>query len=64
MDIKITTLSENSASRMGLLAEWGLSILVEADGQGILLNCGQSTLTVYNEEDMRQHKRYSINFFN
>ena len=52
MDIKITTLSENTASRMELLAEWGLSILVEADGQRILLDCGQSTSAVYNATEM------------
>ena len=33
MTIRITTLSENTAGQPGLLAEWGLSILVEADGQ-------------------------------
>ena len=31
MQIKLTTLSENTAGRVGLLAEWGLSILVEVD---------------------------------
>ena len=32
MEIRITTLSENTAT-IGFLAEWGLSMLVEADGQ-------------------------------
>lgn len=42
MSIQITTLSENTAARMNLLAEWGLSILLEADGYKILLDTGQS----------------------
>jgi 7,8-dihydropterin-6-yl-methyl-4-(beta-D-ribofuranosyl)aminobenzene 5'-phosphate synthase len=37
MEIRITTLSENTAS-YGLLAEWGLSILVEVDGMDTGLN--------------------------
>jgi len=48
MKINITTLSENTASGMGLLAEWGLSILVEVDGFRVLLDCGQSTTAVQN----------------
>jgi len=48
MSIQITTLSENTASRMNLLAEWGLSILVEADGYKILLDTGQSFSAAYN----------------
>lgn len=48
MSIKITTLSENTATRMNLLAEWGLSILVEGDGYKILLDTGQSFSAAYN----------------
>ena len=44
----IITLTENTAAGMGLLAEWGLSILVQVDGLNILLDTGQSTSTVYN----------------
>lgn len=40
MEIKITTLTENTAARPGLLAEWGLSILVETDEETILLDTG------------------------
>ena len=40
MKIKLTTLSENTAGRVGLLAEWGLSILVEVDDYKILLDTG------------------------
>jgi len=48
MEIRITTLSENTAGRMGLLAEWGLSILVEADGLKILLDTGYNISVVHN----------------
>ena len=43
MQIKLTTLSENTASRIGLLAEWGLSILVEVDDYKVLLDTGLNT---------------------
>lgn len=39
MEIKITTLSENTAN-YGFLAEWGLSILVEVDDMKILVDTG------------------------
>ena len=48
MPIQVTTLSENTAARTRLLAEWGLSILVEADGHKILLDTGQSFSAAYN----------------
>jgi 7,8-dihydropterin-6-yl-methyl-4-(beta-D-ribofuranosyl)aminobenzene 5'-phosphate synthase len=46
--IQITTLSENTAGRMGLLAEWGLSILIEANGRRVLLDTGLSFSAAYN----------------
>ena len=48
MPVRITTLSENTAGRMGLLAEWGLSILIEADGLRVLLDTGLSFSAAYN----------------
>jgi len=48
MSIEITTLSENTAGRVNLLAEWGLSILIEADGYKILLDTGRSFSAAYN----------------
>jgi 7,8-dihydropterin-6-yl-methyl-4-(beta-D-ribofuranosyl)aminobenzene 5'-phosphate synthase len=48
MPVQITTLSENTAGRVNLLAEWGLSILIEADGYKILLDTGQSFSAAYN----------------
>jgi len=49
MKVKITTLSENTANH-GFLAEWGLSILVEADGLKILLDTGTSFSAVHNAQ--------------
>jgi len=48
MAIKITTLSENTASAPDLLAEWGLSILVEIDSLTVLLDAGLSTSAAHN----------------
>jgi 7,8-dihydropterin-6-yl-methyl-4-(beta-D-ribofuranosyl)aminobenzene 5'-phosphate synthase len=48
MAIKITTLSENTASAPDLLAEWGLSILIEIDSLTILLDAGLSSSAAYN----------------
>ena len=48
MQIKITTLSENTAGRVGLLAEWGLSILVEVDNYKVLLDTGLDISAAYN----------------
>lgn len=48
MDIRITTLSENTTGRVGLLAEWGLSILVEVEGLKILLDTGAGISVTHN----------------
>jgi 7,8-dihydropterin-6-yl-methyl-4-(beta-D-ribofuranosyl)aminobenzene 5'-phosphate synthase len=47
MEIKITTLSENTATA-GCLGEWGLSMFVEADGKKILFDTGGGFSAVYN----------------
>jgi 7,8-dihydropterin-6-yl-methyl-4-(beta-D-ribofuranosyl)aminobenzene 5'-phosphate synthase len=49
MEIQITTLSENTAD-YGLLAEWGLSILIEASGLRILMDTGLSFSALYNAQ--------------
>jgi 7,8-dihydropterin-6-yl-methyl-4-(beta-D-ribofuranosyl)aminobenzene 5'-phosphate synthase len=49
MEIRMTTLSENTASK-GCLAEWGLSILVEADGLKVLFDTGASISAVHNAQ--------------
>ncbi|MBC8274211.1 MAG: MBL fold metallo-hydrolase [Chloroflexi bacterium] len=48
MQIKLTTLSENTTGMPGLLAEWGLSILVEADNYKVLLDTGLGISAAYN----------------
>lgn len=40
--MKITTIVENTVYRTGLLAEHGISMLIEVDGQRILFDTGQS----------------------
>jgi 7,8-dihydropterin-6-yl-methyl-4-(beta-D-ribofuranosyl)aminobenzene 5'-phosphate synthase len=49
MKIKITTLAENTAE-MGYLAEWGLSMLVEADGVKVLFDTGMGIAAVHNAQ--------------
>ncbi|MFC2009113.1 MBL fold metallo-hydrolase [Chloroflexota bacterium] len=44
--VRLTTLLENTGPTRGLLAEHGLSILVEADGKSILIDTGATPYTV------------------
>jgi len=48
MSIQITTLSENTASEEDIVAEWGLSVFVEAGGHKILFDTGLSFSAAYN----------------
>ncbi|MCX6003103.1 MAG: MBL fold metallo-hydrolase [Chloroflexi bacterium] len=52
MMLKITTLSENTVDAMGLLGEWGLSVLVETDTANILMDAGQSLSAGHNASVM------------
>jgi 7,8-dihydropterin-6-yl-methyl-4-(beta-D-ribofuranosyl)aminobenzene 5'-phosphate synthase len=52
MRIRLSTLAENSASWLGLLAEWGLSILVETDDVKILVDTGLSMVAAHNARIM------------
>jgi 7,8-dihydropterin-6-yl-methyl-4-(beta-D-ribofuranosyl)aminobenzene 5'-phosphate synthase len=47
MEIKIKTLAENTAEN-GFLAEWGLSMFIEADGLKILFDTGAGNAAVHN----------------
>jgi 7,8-dihydropterin-6-yl-methyl-4-(beta-D-ribofuranosyl)aminobenzene 5'-phosphate synthase len=49
MEIKITTLNENTATR-GYLAEWGLSMLIEAEGVKVLFDTGMGSVAVHNAQ--------------
>lgn len=53
MQLRITTLSENTAARPGVLAEWGLSILVETEGLNILMDTGASISVPHNADALR-----------
>jgi 7,8-dihydropterin-6-yl-methyl-4-(beta-D-ribofuranosyl)aminobenzene 5'-phosphate synthase len=48
VSVKITTLTENSTQRAGILSEHGLSILIETRGCKILLDTGQTNTTLQN----------------
>lgn len=48
MKLRVTTLSENSATRPGTLAEHGISMFVEVDDFRLLLDTGQTTTAAYN----------------
>jgi 7,8-dihydropterin-6-yl-methyl-4-(beta-D-ribofuranosyl)aminobenzene 5'-phosphate synthase len=50
MGLRITTLSENTASMEGCLGEWGLSFLVESDEITVLFDTGQSYSAAHNAE--------------
>lgn len=52
MEIKLTTLCENTATGR-FLAEWGLSVLVEVDGLKILMDTGASFSAVHNAQLMQ-----------
>ena len=50
MKLRVTTLSENTASVPDLLAEWGLSIHLTTDGKNILFDSGQSLSAGFNAD--------------
>jgi len=52
MTIRITTLAENTASWVHLLAEWGLSMLVETEDCRILSDTGTSFVAAHNANAM------------
>jgi len=53
MEVKITTLSENTAGMGDFLGEWGLSILIEADDTTILFDTGKSISAAYNADSLK-----------
>ena len=52
MGLRITTLSENTAGAVDLLAEWGLSILIETGKENILFDTGQTITASYNTDSL------------
>lgn len=52
MKIRLITLSENTAGRAGVIAEWGLSILVEVDDTRVLMDTGQGVSATTNAANL------------
>ena len=50
--MRITTLVENTVNKSGLLAEHGLSLLLETEDEVILFDTGQGSTLIYNAADM------------
>ncbi len=51
MDINLTTLTENTATR-GFIGEWGLSLFIEADNKHILFDTGPGFSVIYNAQSL------------
>ncbi len=52
MALRITTLSENTAGTRDLLSEWGLSFLIENEGETILFDTGKTISTAHNIDSL------------
>jgi len=52
LELRITTLSENTAGLGNFLGEWGLSILVETGEVNVLLDTGRSISASYNADTL------------
>ena len=50
MDVDITLLSDNVVNTKGLLAEHGLSILIEKEAQQVLFDVGQGVCALHNAQ--------------
>jgi 7,8-dihydropterin-6-yl-methyl-4-(beta-D-ribofuranosyl)aminobenzene 5'-phosphate synthase len=52
MALRITTLSENTAGPRDLLAEWGVSFLIETGKEAILFDTGKTISTAHNIDNL------------
>ena len=50
MGLHITTICENTAGTMGVLGEWGISVLVETDDKKVLLDTGGGLSFAHNAD--------------
>lgn len=50
MEIKLTTLCENTVAGPGFIGEWGLSVLVQVDDHNILFDTGAESAAVKNAD--------------
>ena len=53
MKLRLTTLNDNTAGRWDMVAEWGLSILVQTDELTVLLDTGQKDAVIHNAEALK-----------
>ena len=53
MKVRLTTLNDNTAGRWDMVAEWGLSILVQTDELTVLLDTGQKDAIIHNAEALK-----------
>jgi len=51
--LRVTALCENTVARLGLLGEWGQSLLVETDDETILFDTGLGQGIAHNAQNMR-----------
>ncbi len=51
-DIRLTVLAENTVYKQGLIAEHGLSLLIEVDGEKILFDTGQGMTLAHNMNEL------------
>jgi len=52
MNVTLTTLCENTGGKPGFMAEWGLSILVQANGVNVLFDTGGNFAAVRNADKL------------
>ena len=52
MKLRITTLSENMASKGNFIGEWGLSVLVETGESTVLFDTGKGSSTTFNADSI------------
>lgn len=66
MEMKLTTMSENTAGGLGFLSEWGLSIPIHINEFNVLFDTGFSFAAVRNADklrvDLRSTSKLSFNF--
>ena len=52
MNVRLTTLCENTAGKPGFAAEWGLSILIETEETTVLFDTGRSSVLLENADKL------------
>ncbi|MBW2004480.1 MAG: MBL fold metallo-hydrolase [Deltaproteobacteria bacterium] len=52
MEVRLTTLCENTASKPGFMAEWGISVLIQVDNVNVLFDTGAYLAAVRNADKL------------